>query len=178
MHQEQQFHTYRGYHLLRQEGQAVLTPSQEDYLEMIYRQCQNEAYVRVKELAKQLNVASPSVTRSVKKLAALGFIKYSPYGSIALTEAGRAAGEFLLDRHNAVDAFLRLLGVEESRLVETELIEHHVSAYTLDLVKQWVEFLHLHPDVLTRFHEKCCQCSQECRNLVISAELIERYNQQ
>ncbi|MBS3985190.1 MAG: MarR family transcriptional regulator [Selenomonadales bacterium] len=155
----QQFHTYRGYHLLRQEGQAVLTPSQEDYLEMIYRQCQAETYVRSKGLAEQLSVAAPSVTRTVKKLAALGFIKYSPYGLITLTEAGRTAGEFLLDRHNTVDAFLRLLGVEESRFVETELIEHHVSAYTLVLIKQWVEFLRQHPDILAMFYEKCRQFS-------------------
>lgn len=152
MQEEQKFHTYRGFHLLRQSGQAVLTPSQEDYLEMIYRQCQADEHVRVNRLAEQLSVAAPSVTRTLKKLAALEFIKYSPYGLIVLTEKGRAAGEFLLDRHNSVDAFLCFLGIEECRFVETELIEHHVSGYTLAVIKQWVEFLRCNPEVLAQFH--------------------------
>ncbi|MBT9133435.1 MAG: Transcriptional regulator MntR [Firmicutes bacterium] len=83
-----------------------------------------------------------------------------PNGLISLTDAGRDAGEFLLDRHNSVDLFLRLLGVEQSRFVETELIEHHVGAYTLVLIKQWVEFLRHHPDVLGRFQEFAEKCRQ------------------
>jgi len=54
-----QFHTFRGYEIIKKD-EDHLTPSMEDYLEMIYRNCQEEGYVRVNQLADQLNVkASP-----------------------------------------------------------------------------------------------------------------------
>ena len=41
MKNDREFHTYRGYQKLRQED-IQLTPSMEDYLEMICRMCQKK----------------------------------------------------------------------------------------------------------------------------------------
>jgi len=49
------FKTARGYELKRI-CENTLTPSLEDYLEMIYRYCVNKPYIRVKTLASLLNV--------------------------------------------------------------------------------------------------------------------------
>ena len=50
--------------MLRQE-KIQLTPSMEDYLEMIYRTCKNRD-IRMTSLAEQLNVQAPSATKTVK----------------------------------------------------------------------------------------------------------------
>ncbi|HBL83656.1 MAG TPA: hypothetical protein DDZ99_01900 [Clostridiales bacterium] len=43
---------------------------------------------------------------------------------IELTDEGRDIREFLLQRHNIIELFLRNIGVQEETLTETELIEH------------------------------------------------------
>lgn len=147
-----EFHTFRGYELLRQEDRALLSPSQEDYLEMIYRHCSQHDYVRINKLAEQLNVAAPSVTRITKKLRELGFLKHRRYGYVTLTEAGLAAGAFLLDRHNTVQAYLSSI-VLSRQFVEAELMEHYISEETLQAMKAWLKFLEANPDVLQRFRK-------------------------
>lgn len=148
-----EFHTFRGYELLRQEDRALLSPSQEDYLEMIYRHCLQYDYVRINKLAEQLNVAAPSVTRVTKKLRELGFLEHRRYGYVTLTKAGLAAGAFLLDRHNTVQAYLSSLGVLSRQFVDAELMEHCISEETLQAMKAWLKFLDANPDVLQRFRK-------------------------
>ncbi|MBS3872335.1 MAG: DtxR family transcriptional regulator [Firmicutes bacterium] len=153
MGDENEFHTFRGYELLRQEDRALLSPSQEDYLEMIYRHCVQHDYIRINTLAEQLHVAAPSVTRITKKLRELGFLKHRRYGYVTLTEAGQAAGAFLLDRHNTVQAYLSALGVLNRKFVDAELMEHCISDETLQAMKAWLKFLEANPDILERFQE-------------------------
>ena len=83
---DRQFHTYRD--IKNQTGKTRLTPSMEDYLEMIYRHCKNEGYVRIFKLSELLNVqAPPSPGRSSDWLTwALWTEKY---GLVKLTQEGR-----------------------------------------------------------------------------------------
>ena len=83
-----QFHTYRGYQKIKQE-KTRLTPSMEDYLEMIYRHCKGEGHVRIYQLSDLLNVQAPSVTRTVQRLAELGLVDYEKYGLVKLTRKGK-----------------------------------------------------------------------------------------
>jgi|GEM_PF-83652 len=149
---ERVFRTFRGYQLIEQEKTTVLTPSMEDYLEMVYRQSMKDSVIRVNQLAEQLNVQAPSVTRTLRKLATLGFIKHHRYGLIELTDKGRARGRYLLDRHETVEAFLVALGVG-SAFVDAELIEHHITGETLDTLELWLTFLKANPDITARFAE-------------------------
>lgn len=153
MPKRKEFRTVRGYQLLNRESKPGLTPSMEDYLEMIYRRCQTEDFVRVNELADQLHVQSPSVSRTVRKLADLGYVKYHKYGVIQLTESGRQLGSYLLDRHETVEKFLQNLGVVENLLRDTELIEHYLSHNTLQAMETWNEFLAVHPHILQQVSE-------------------------
>ena len=45
-----------------------LTPSEEDYIEMIYRLSLEKENVKVKDIAHELNIKPPSVTKMIKKL--------------------------------------------------------------------------------------------------------------
>lgn len=150
--QNNTFRTARGYQLLLQQ-KKTLTPSMEDYLEMIYRNCLAEGYTRVNILAESLNVQAPSVSRMVQKLTELELLDFEKYGVIRLTESGLELGEFLYLRHQIIEEFLTLLGVTESLLTETEMIEHNVSLNTLNRIAILNQFLLKHPSIYTHFLE-------------------------
>ncbi len=150
--QNNTFRTARGYQLLLQQ-KKTLTPSMEDYLEMIYRNCLAEGYTRVNILAESLNVQAPSVSRMVQKLTELELLDFEKYGVIRLTESGLELGEFLYLRHQIIEEFLTLLGVTESLLTETEMIEHNVSLNTLNKIAMLNQFLLKHPSIYNHFLE-------------------------
>lgn len=144
------FHTFRGYTLLNKDGKN-LTASMEDYLEMIFRLSREDAYTRVNDLAAALNVQPPSATKMIQKLADLGFLQYEKYGIIKLTSQGELLGGYLLERHNTLDSFLRMIGVTEGILEETEKIEHNISDHTLGRIADLVRFLRERPGWLEDF---------------------------
>lgn len=150
MKSNKNFHTARGYQRLLQQKKK-LTPSMEDYLEMIYRDCLVEGYTRVNVLAERLNVQAPSASKMVHKLTELELLDYEKYGIIRLTDTGRELGEFLLNRHQTIERFLRNLGVSDSILTETEMIEHNVSISTLNKISLLNQFLQDHPTVHKQF---------------------------
>lgn len=147
---EAKFHTVRGYQLLEQ-NKKLLTPAMEDYLEMIYRYSLVEDYLRVNTLSELLNVQASSVTKMIQKLHELGLIHYKKYGIISLTDNGREIGQYLLERHNVLEKFLRILSNDDSLLIETELIEHSISPETLDSIKVFNEYLARNPEILKDF---------------------------
>lgn len=150
MEETSKFHTVRGYQLLEQ-NKKLLTSAMEDYLEMIYRNSLVEGYMRINTLSELLNVAAPSATKMVQKLNALGMLDYKKYGIIFLTENGKEIGKFLLQRHNIIEVFLKSIGVKEDILVETELVEHTISAATLQKINVFNKFLEQNPDILKKF---------------------------
>ena len=131
--------------------QGLLTPSMEDYVEMIYRLSRNNGYTRINELSGALNVQPPSVTRMVQKLAEIHLVNYERYGVITLTEKGRLEGSTLLMRHNIVENFLRSIGVNEGIFEETEKIEHTVSRETLRCMANYLNFLKENPHIEKKF---------------------------
>lgn len=155
---EREFYTVRGYQILDIE-KKLLTSSMEDYLEMIYRICIEEGYVRMNQLAEKLNVRTSSTTKIVQKLRGLGLVDYQPYGLIKLTEEGKKLGSFLLKRHEIIEEFLKNLGIEKTLIRDTEMIEHDVSITTLQSIFIMNQFLSENPDVVKRFEdfkEKFC----------------------
>lgn len=145
-----EFHTVRGYQMLNSE-KKILTSSLEDYLEMIYRICLEEGYTRINQLADKLNVRPSSTTKIVQKLCKLELVDYQKYGIIQLTEDGKTIGEFLLKRHEIIQEFLKNLGIEDTLLKDTELIEHDVSQSTLKAIYSLNKFLSDNPQVKNQY---------------------------
>lgn len=152
MEEMSKFHTVRGYQLLEQ-NRKLLTSSMEDYLEMIYRNSLTSGYMRINTLSDLLNVAAPSATKMVQKLNKLELLDYKKYGIICLTESGRDIGKYLLQRHNIIEMFLKNLGVKENALTETELIEHSISAATLQKINVFNKFLDQNPDIVKKYEQ-------------------------
>ncbi|MEW5783961.1 MAG: transcriptional regulator MntR [Bacillota bacterium] len=150
-----EFHTFRGYQMLKQKHEQLtdkMTASMEDYLEMIYRNCLKEGFVRTNQLAGQLNVQASSVTKIVQKLTEFGLLDYQKYGVIQLTDKGKVLGGFLLNRHLIVENFLRIIGVNNDFLLrDTEMIEHHLSDNTVQQIKQLYRFFKHNPHILKQF---------------------------
>lgn len=147
-----EFHTFRGYEIIKK-NKDHLTPSMEDYLEMIYRNCKGEGYVRINQLAEQLNVKASSASKTVSKLSEMGYLAYEKYGIIQLTPKGDVMGAYLLDRHQTLEVFLRYIGVVDTVLLETELIEHHLSIDTVKNIKILNEFFIAYPEILDKLRQ-------------------------
>ncbi|WP_054692112.1 metal-dependent transcriptional regulator [Syntrophomonas palmitatica] len=90
------FYTVRGYQLLHQD-ESLMTPSMEDYLEMVCRLAKDKPYTRISDLSEALNVRQPSATKMVQKLAESGYLNYKKYEVIELTARGQELGEYLLN---------------------------------------------------------------------------------
>ncbi|WP_238861171.1 MULTISPECIES: iron dependent repressor, metal binding and dimerization domain protein [unclassified Clostridium] len=147
---EKNFHTARGYENINL-TRKLLTPSMEDYLEMIYRCSMEEKVVRLNKIAQMLNVRDSSASRMMKKFGELSLIKYERYGVIILTEEGINIGKYLLERHNIVKKFLEYLECERDILEETELIEHIISSETINNIDMLNMFFAENIDVLERY---------------------------
>ncbi len=157
MDNSHEFYTTRGYEIINQH-KGKLTSSMEDYLEMLYRIHLAEGYARIGQLAESLNVKASSASKTVQKLAQLGYLDYEKYQIIHLTEEGIEAGAFLLNRHITIALFLQNLGGKEEIHPETELIEHYVSNKTLEKFHLFNQFFQLNPCIKESFenfiHEK------------------------
>lgn len=152
MNNEKKFYTFRGYQILEQ-NENNLTPSMEDYLEMIYRDYLKDGYARINKIAEQLNVQAPSVTNVVQKLDKIGMLKYEKYGIVQLTDKGKNVGEFLLNRHITLESFLKKIGVKDSLLKDTEMIEHNISMEALENIELLNQFLEKNPNIIKQFDE-------------------------
>lgn len=143
------FHTFNEY--MKKEDNT-LTASMEDYLEMIYRLSLNKGFLRINELSSALNVQPPSATKMVQKLAESKLVKYEKYGIIILEESGKKLGAILLNRHNIIENFLRILDVPDSRILdETEKIEHTISKETTKCFQDFIEFMKNNPNIVNQF---------------------------
>jgi Mn-dependent transcriptional regulator len=143
------FHTFNEY--MKKEENS-LTASMEDYLEMIYRLSENNGFTRINELSSALNVQPPSATKMVQKLSEIKMLKYEKYGIIILEERGKKLGEALLNRHNTIENFLRILSIPEAEILnETEKIEHTISEKTAKCFQDFVEFMKNNPSIVDQF---------------------------
>jgi len=128
-----------------------LTASMEDYLEMICRLSRDKGYTRTFDLAQSLNVQPPSTTRMIQRMSELGLVNYEKYGVITLSPKGKEIGEALLQRHTMVEEFLRLIGITEDILKETEKIEHTIGTKTLRCLAELTSFLKSNPAIIEEF---------------------------
>ena len=66
----------------------ALTPTMEDYMELIYNLGKNVKVVRVRDIARGMNVKMPSVTSMLKTLNKKNLIEHEKYEYVELTEEG------------------------------------------------------------------------------------------
>lgn len=133
----------------------------EDYIEQIYYLIHNKGYARVTDIAEQLSVHPSSVTKMVQKLDKDEFVHYEKYRGFILTDKGTKIGERLVFRHELLEDFLEVLGVEEENIYDdVEGIEHHLSWNSIDRIADLVTYFQADParlEALKAINEKSKQ---------------------
>ncbi|MBP1950372.1 transcriptional regulator MntR [Virgibacillus litoralis] len=117
------------------------TPSMEDYIEQIYNLIESKGYARVSDIAEALIVHPSSVTKMVQKLDKDEYLNYEKYRGFILTSKGKKIGERLVFRHELLENFLEIIGVDNDKIYEdVEGIEHHLSWNSIDRIGDLVQY--------------------------------------
>ena len=119
---------------------AAMTQSLEDYLEAIYMLIADDRPAQVRDVARMLSVKMPSVVKAIHELKKKGLVTQEPYANIELTVKGVRLAKLVLKRHTLLRSFLMKLGVSR-RAADRDacLMEHILSAETLDRIRQYTE---------------------------------------
>lgn len=117
------------------------TPSMEDYLEKIFSLIREKGYARVSDIAEALEVHPSSVTKMVQKLDKDEYLIYEKYRGLVLTPKGKKIGKRLVDRHQLLEDFLEIIGVNPDNIYkDVEGIEHHISTDSLSAIEYLVQY--------------------------------------
>ncbi len=123
------------------------TPSMEDYLERIYKLIDEKGYARVADIAEGLEVHPSSVTKMIQKLDKDNYLIYEKYRGLVLTPKGKRIGKRLVDRHEVLEKFLSMIGVQSGNIYrDVEGIEHHLSQDSMECIEVFIEWMSRHPE--------------------------------
>ncbi len=112
----------------------------EDYVEAISEVLAEKAVCRVIDLARRFDVSHVTVTKIVARLKDSGLVTTEPYKPLELTATGKRLAAKSRRRHEIVHQFLLAIGVSDAiAVVDSEGIEHHVSAETLEAMRVFVD---------------------------------------
>jgi DtxR family Mn-dependent transcriptional regulator len=98
-------------------------------LKAIYLVETERGSVTTQALAERMEVAAPSATGMLKKLAELKLVKHEPYHGVELTAAGRKIALEVIRHHRLLELYLaEALGYPWDKVhAEAEKLEHHIS---------------------------------------------------
>lgn len=101
----------------------------EDYLKVIYDVLETKDWATTSDIAKCMDISSPSVTAMIKRLKKLKLVNYKPYYGVQLTKAGKAAALEIIRHHRLLELYLyEALGVPWDLVhEEAEKLEHILS---------------------------------------------------
>lgn len=118
---------------------SKLTASSQNYLKAIWSlQEWSNAPVTPSRLAAKAGVKLPAVSDAIRKLAEQGLVDHTPYGAVALTEAGRMHAVAMIRRHRLIETFLvNVLGYRWDQVHdEADALEHAVSDFMIERIDQ------------------------------------------
>ena len=104
----------------------TLSRSHEDYLKVIYDLEARFGVAQTNAIAEVLNLARPSVSQMMTRLAELGLVNYERHRGVRLTKSGRKAALQVLRRHRIIETYLiEKLGYEWDNVhAEADRLEH------------------------------------------------------
>ena len=119
----------------------------EDYLEAIFDLDKDKKVVRVKDIAKRMNVKMPTVSSMLKTLNGRGLVNYEKYEYVELTRDGARVGKEMRRRHEVLRQFLTdILNIKPKTADEEAcMMEHALSTATLNRLADFMEFIQICP---------------------------------
>jgi DtxR family Mn-dependent transcriptional regulator len=114
----------------------------EEYIETVYGLVKKKGTARTNDIAKNMNVRPSTATEMLQKMGKEGYIRYTKYRGVILTEKGEKIGRKLEEKHEILRNFFISIGVDENLADEDACkIEHVTSNKTLDRLTKFFEFI-------------------------------------
>ena len=114
-----------------------LYESGEDYLETILIIKKRKGNVHSIDIAREMNLSKPSVSRAMGILKNKKLIVFTEDSEILLTEEGAKTAKRIYERHRILTEALIKLGVDEKTAAEDACrIEHDISETSFRTIKQ------------------------------------------
>ena len=128
-------------------AEKPLTSVMEDYLEAIFDLDREKKFIRVKDIAKRMDVKMPTVSSMLKTLNDRGLVNYEKYEYVELTKDGEDVGKEMRRRHEVLLKFLTEILEVEFDIADAEAckMEHTLSSVTLDRLTGFMEFIQTCP---------------------------------
>ncbi|MNV83630.1 Transcriptional regulator MntR [compost metagenome] len=83
----------------------------------------------------------------IQKLDKDNYLVYEKYRGLVLTTKGKKMGKRLVDRHQLLEQFLTVIGVQEDNIYkDVEGIEHHLSWDSITCIETLVEYFRQDPN--------------------------------
>lgn len=82
------------------------TQTKENYLKVIYFLDQKNKDISLTHLSKGMQVSAPTANNMVKNLQDIGWVIYTKYKPLRLTEKGRKAAALIVRKHRLTEMFL------------------------------------------------------------------------
>ena len=125
---------------------SKLRQSGEDYLETILI-LSKRGGVRSIDVATEMNVSKPSVSRAMGILKNGGFIKVDKDGYITFIDEGKKTAERIYERHTVLTDWLVGIGVDEKTAAEDACrLEHNFSSESFEKLKNHIQICHTRSD--------------------------------
>lgn len=93
-------------------------------------------------IAERTGLKLSTVSDAVRRLTNQGLLEHAPYGSVELTETGRAFALAMVRRHRLIETFLvSVLGYSWDQVHdEAETLEHAVSDFMIDRIDAFLGY--------------------------------------
>ena len=117
----------------------AMQESGEMYLETIYVLSRQSSSVRSVDVAEEMRLSKPSVSRALAKLKDESCVIVGAEGHIALTDKGRMIAERTYERQQVLTEEFMMLGVsQETAAADACKFEHDISDETFAAMKRHV----------------------------------------
>ncbi|MGH7409159.1 MAG: metal-dependent transcriptional regulator, partial [Candidatus Methylomirabilales bacterium] len=158
------------------------------YLRAIHELQGERGYARVTDVADRLKVGKAAVSLALRTLRRDGFIRHQSYQGVGLTQRGLMQAKQVSGRFAILRRFLGdVLGVSpDQALVDSCLLEHFVSAQTVDRLVDLIRFFEQDDptigETLARFRgytrgcespSACPACEFDCDASIGPRDLVE-----
>ena len=91
----------------------------------------------------------------IQRLDAEGLLKYEKYRGMVLTAAGEELARSIMERHELLTDFFKLLSLTEDVIYhDVEGMEHHISPLTLRAIKALTTQLQRQPALLEKIRRQ------------------------
>ena len=92
----------------------MISKALEEYLKTMYILQVQDKELRVTDIANQMNISKPSVTKAINSLKENGLVDYETYGKIELTENGNDLAKKILEAYDISYVFFKdVLGLDD-----------------------------------------------------------------